>query len=178
MNKLESIVAVGVAGTVVALVACTADKMPIMPAARPMQSVGIATLASPCPPPPAPVQVTINQVQVNGSTATIQVDPGEARVPQSGGSVHWRFVANGFGFTSNGVTFKPAQPPGPSASSGNAKEFYWCFGVTTPNPGWKYNVSFSPDSDPTKIYDCDPTIVNSVGLLSLVVQTVGCTLRP
>ena len=39
MNKLESIIAVGVAGAVLALVACTADKLPAVPAARTAQSV-------------------------------------------------------------------------------------------------------------------------------------------
>ena len=177
MNKLESIVAVGVAGTAVALVACTADKMPIMPAARPTQSVGIATLTSPCPPPPAPVEVTINQVNVSGSSATIKVNPEAASIPASGGSVHWKFNATGYRLAANAVTFKASQPPGPSASAGDDKEFYWCFGATTPNLGWKYNVSFSPDSDRTKIYDCDPTIVNTVGFFAMAASSVACKLR-
>ena len=177
MNKLESIIAVGAAGAVLALVACTADKLSAVPAARTAQSVVIATLASPCTMPPAAVQVNINQVEVAGSTATIKVNPGTARVPQSGGSVQWKFNANGYGLAANAVTFKPSQPPGPSASAGDRTDFYWCFAATAAGSTWNYNVSFSPDSDPTKIYDCDPTIINSVSLTALVAQTFSCRLR-
>ena len=86
--------------------------------------------------------------------------------------------ANGYGLAANAVTFKPSQPPGPSASAGDRTDFYWCFAATAAGSTWNYNVSFSPDSDPKKIYDCDPTIINSVSLTALVAQTVSCRLRP
>ena len=179
MNKLETIVAVGVAGTVAALAACTGEKIPMTPAAKPKDTAVVTVLANPCTTPPPAVQVNINQVTVSGSTATIKVDPGEARIVPSGGSVQWKFNAPGYGLAPNGITFKPAQPAGPSASAGDTKDFYWCFGVTAPNPlPWKYNVSFRADATPTQIYDCDPTIINSVSLTALVAQTVSCSLRP
>lgn len=179
MNKLESIVAVGVVGTAVVLAACTADKMPMMPAAQPTRSVVTTALANPCPMPPAPVEVTINQVNVSGSSATIKVNPEAASIPRSSASVHWKFNAPGYRLAANAVTFKASQPPGPSASAGDDTDFYWCFSATAASAVWKYNVSFSPEKEPTKIYDCDPTIVNTQsGLVDVTVQTVSCMLRP
>ena len=178
MNKIERNSAGAVAATAVALVlaACTTDKP--MTDASPKNVVAVA-VANPCAASPPPIQVNINQVSVSGATATIKVNPGKAVVPEAGGSVHWKFNSNGYGLAANAVTFKPSQPAGPSASAGDSKDFYWCFGTTAPRSTWDYNISFSADTAPTKIYDCDPTIINStIGISTLAVQTVNCVLRP
>ena len=182
MNRTERISAGAVAATAVAvavalvLAACTPDKR--VTDASPRDVVAVA-VANPCAASPPPTQVNINQVSVSGATATIKVNPGKAVVPEAGGSVHWKFNSNGYGLAANAVTFKPSQPAGPSASAGDSKDFYWCFGATAPSSTWNYNISFSADTAPTKIYDCDPTIINStIGISTLAVQTVNCVLRP
>ena len=175
MNKIEWVVASGVAAAAVGLVACTGEK-PAMEA-KPVAST-LTAMPNPCTTPPAAVQVNVNQVNVSGTTATINVSPDKARIPASGGSVHWKFNANGYRLAAaSAVTFKASQPAGPLSGSGDDSNYFWCFGSTAPTSTWAYNISFSPDNDLTKIYDCDPTIINSASNVPLDAPPVNCTLR-
>lgn len=179
MNRIERIAACSVAAAVLGMAACTADKT--MPQVQPMART-LTAMANPCATPPAAVVVNVNQVNASGATATINVSPDKALIPASGGSVRWMFNANGYRLAANAVTFKPSEPAGPASGSGNTKDYYWCFGSTAPGATWKYTISFSPDSDLTKVYDCDPTIINTAIPVTLQtvlpVPPVNCTLRP
>ena len=157
----------GIAG-IVGLAGCAGTAPP--PA---MRAVG----TSPCPGPEA--QVTINQVTISGSTATIQVNPGSRTIDPTGGGVRWKFSQNGYSFTSDGVTFKANQPAGPASApaTGDPTQFVWCFNNTTSTPDstWNYTIKFSANAAPTKVWSCDPTIINRGGKVDAeAVMTVSC----
>ena len=123
-------------------------------------------------------QVTIDPRTLGSTTGTIKVDPGNAFVDPTGGGVRWKFNQNTYSFTSDGVTFKSNQPgPASAPATGDPTVFVWCFNNTSSTPGasWSYTIKFSANAAPSKIWSCDPTIVNRSSLTPLAVETVNCT---
>ena len=136
-----------------------------------------AVATSPCAGPEA--QVTINQVTISGSSATIQVNPGSRSIDPTGAGVRWKFSQNVYSFTGDGVSFKPNQPAGPASAppTNDPTQFVWCFNNTTSTPDatWNYTIKFSANAAPTKVWSCDPTIINRGGKLDVeAVMTVSC----
>jgi hypothetical protein len=118
-----------------------------------------------------PVHVTINQVTISGSRATIKINPKEAPFPKTGAGIRWNFSGNQYSFTGDGISFVksgyPQQPFGPIdyGYGNNATEFVVCFGDTSSvGPAtWHYDIKFFANSDPSVVWVCDPTLVNSAG---------------
>lgn len=141
---------------IVGLVGCAGTAPPGMHA--------VAT-SSPCAGPEA--EVTINQVTISGSTATIQVNPGSRSIDPTGGGVRWKFSQNVYAFAGDGVTFKPNQPAGPASAppTNDPTQYVWCFNNTTSTPDttWSYTIKFSANAAPSKVWSCDPTIINRGG---------------
>jgi hypothetical protein len=137
--------------------------------------------ASPCSGPE--VQVTLGQVTISGSTATLQVNPGQRTIGTSPGGVRWKFTQNTYSFTSDGVTFKPNQPPGPANAvpGTDPTEYAWCFNSTASSPDttWRYNIKFFANANPSAVWQCDPTIVNRSSLAAdASTSTVSCVPAP
>jgi len=113
--------------------------------------------------------VTLNQFNKSGSTATIEVNPGQREFPRTGAGIRWQFSGNSLSFTYDGINFakQQQQPAGPVASGygKDATEFVVCFGDTSsmPNTTWRYNIKFFENSNPSVVWLCDPTLVNSGG---------------
>ena len=117
------------------------------------------------------VHVTINQVTISGDTATIKVNPKEARFPATGAGIRWNFSSNQYSFTGDGISFvkssHPQQPFGPIdwGFGNNATEFVVCFGDTRTvgTQTWHYDIKFVVNAEPSVTWVCDPTLVNSGG---------------
>ncbi|MEP6874623.1 MAG: hypothetical protein ABI887_09665 [Burkholderiales bacterium] len=123
-------------------------------------------------------QVTIDPLNLGATTGTIKVNPGTGHVNPNGGGVRWKFNQNTYSFTSDGVVFKTNLPgPASAPATGDPTVYAWCFNNTssTPDASWSYTIKFSANSAPTKIWTCDPTIVNRSTLTPLAVETVTCT---
>lgn len=121
-------------------------------------------------------QVTINPQTLGTTTGTIKVNPGSAHIDPSGGGVRWKFNHNTYSFATDGVVFKTSLPgPASAPATGDPTVYVWCFNDTSSNRAgsWPYTINFSANSAPTKIWSCDPTIVNRSTLLA--VETVTCT---
>jgi len=158
---------------IVGLAGCAGTAPPAMRAAPP----GAVVATSPCAGPEA--QVTISQVTISGGSATIQVNPGSRSIDPTGGGVRWKFSQNVYSFTGDGVTFKANQPAGPASAppTYDPTQFVWCFNNTTSTPDatWNYTIKFSANAAPSKVWSCDPTIINRGGKLDAeAVMTVNC----
>jgi hypothetical protein len=126
-------------------------------------------------------QVTIDPQTLGSTTGTIKVNPGQAHIDPSGGGVRWKFNQNTYSFTSDGVSFKSnLAGPASAPATGDPTVFVWCFNNTssTPDATWSYTIKFSANAAPSKIWSCDPTIVNRSTLTPLAVETVPCTSPP
>ena len=126
-------------------------------------------------------QVTIDPQTLGSTTGTIKVNPGQAHIDPSGGGVRWKFNQNTYSFTSDGVSFKSnLAGPASAPATGDPTVFVWCFNNTssTPDATWSYTIKFSTNAAPSKIWSCDPTIVNRSTLTPLAVETVPCTSPP
>jgi len=157
---------------------------PAAPAAR-ATTTATAPTPSPggsCPGSGGDAQVTLNQIAVSGSTATIQVTPGNKAIGMNATGVRWKLNQNGYAFTSDGIVFKPNQPAGPASapSTNSPTEFLWCFNATTQTGlVWNYSLKFTATAAPSTVWVCDPTIINSSGAVvtDAPPQTVNCTIQ-
>ena len=147
------------------LAACGAMERPAEPKTAAAQSGPMVPLT--CPGGMYTPPVTINQFVVTGpTTATINVNPPKKVIGTAPGGVLWNFAGNNQSFTAlDGITLKPGSAAGPISSGfgNNPSEYVVCFGDTSSSPmwAWNYHIKFYDNATPTRVWICDPTIVNS-----------------
>lgn len=139
----------------------------------------------PCP-PEAPVKIdNIVIASSAASAATLTVDPDPRKISRNAGGVRWTIKSpqgKVYVFTGDGISFKPNAPVGPASSptTGSLTEFVWCFNATPPDQTWAYTIKFVDVLLPSKVWRCDPIIVNSADGVAAEVSapvTVNCTLQ-
>jgi hypothetical protein len=177
----------------VAVVGCTQrdTPAPAVPAAS-GAAAGATAVAGPASgPSPASTcgtgpdaPVTLSQINVSGSSATIQVNPGSRMITMNATGVRWKLNQNGYAFTGDGIVFKPNQPAGPASAppTNSPTEFVWCFNPTsTAGTVWNYSIKFAATAASAPVFVCDPTIINASGAIETDTPaaplTVNCTVQ-
>ena len=103
-----------------ALVACSPRDNNLTPKTAPATSVApavsAATAGVAAPPCPPEMPVKIDDIVINGSAATVSLNPDPRSISKNAGGVRWTLKSpqgKTYAFTTDGVTFKPGAPPGP-----------------------------------------------------------------
>lgn len=172
MDKFRMLWAAGLASSLL-VAGCVGD--PQRHRASGLQP-NLVVITSPCTGNVAPITVNRIQIPASAASASIQVNPGTAVVRRAGDGVHWQLPSGRHEFADDGISFPQGAPVGPSLSaiSPNRLDYWWCFDASAPNSTWKYTIKFYDTNSPSKVWSCDPIIVNFDALTAVAPLRVNC----
>ncbi len=107
-------------------------------------------------------------VRMTRSGMNIQLDlaPDPRPIGKHAAGVQWNIAGNQYAFVEkDGITFydPPSGGSGPlqGARGSDETRYLWCFGPSTGEKKWAYQLKFYDKNDPVGAWICDPIIVNT-----------------